>query len=299
MLSHCLGQRFYGTEQFPRVLGRPRSGLRTTLDPLKLGRQDFVDISNRRARIIRFKDVPDNISSIDCYPSRFPLNASGFLYYHVPPPHLPPIMGQLRFRVTRDSDPSSFSRGSDLTLPNKPLFPWGVPLLLLPWASQFKSISQQLLLDRLVTSELLQRCKQMWKNHATGIIRQGRFRRFLYYLDQPFFWRFDTTNFYILVWAVCEDRFVRCRIPNPFKTGTRARIAGSAKVQLVRLGENTIGLRILKFVDPPYVVDVRALEAWMEVPVEGELLRRRGEFYTMDIDADEARALQQLKSLET
>ncbi|TFK48075.1 hypothetical protein OE88DRAFT_601140 [Heliocybe sulcata] len=55
----------------------------------------------------------------------FPDGTKGFLYWHLPPA-APVFTGEIRFRITASSDPTTFSRGEDLRLPNQKI--WKIPL---------------------------------------------------------------------------------------------------------------------------------------------------------------------------
>jgi hypothetical protein len=110
----------------------------------------------------------------------FPTNTQGFLYYNVPPPHLPPIMGGLRFRITSSSDPSSFDSGSDLLHVTRPI-PWSLPLLHLVRTRNFP-ICEQLVVEGLISQELLDRRQLVWRN-SLGPAHTYCIRSFLYHLD--------------------------------------------------------------------------------------------------------------------
>lgn len=92
----------------------------------KLLPSDFIDISRTFLPVIRLRLVPDNVgkyqswrphySNIWTRLTPFPPHTSGFLYYHQPQ-GAPLLMGQLRFRLTPDRLPQSFSRGKDCFTP--------------------------------------------------------------------------------------------------------------------------------------------------------------------------------------
>ncbi|KAF8335215.1 hypothetical protein F5887DRAFT_1079293 [Amanita rubescens] len=135
-----------------------------TLNLSKLSHTDFLDVSNKSARNIWFKHSP----RATMIRSRvgFPGNTQGFFYYHVPPPHLPPAMGQLRFRITPNNDPSTFNSGSDL-LTSGPV-PWGLSLFHLAGSEKYEDLCAQLVAEGLISRELLERCRLIWRNTVAG-----------------------------------------------------------------------------------------------------------------------------------
>lgn len=161
----------------------------STLRPDRLIPGDFVDLSTKQTHPIRTLRCDLDLEPSDVtYSSRFgtgyllpfPKSTGGFFYYHVEP-SLPPIAGELRFRVTQSSDPSSFQAGHDLLRPSKRT--WSRPLLqIMSNQPSLAAIRQQLLDDGLVREDLLLHCERLLKTchwaKTTGVT--------LYSLDQPF-----------------------------------------------------------------------------------------------------------------
>ena len=87
---------------------------------------------------------------------QFPPDTAGFLYYHAPPPGAPDIVGELRFRVTNNSDPSSFAQGHDLLFKG---FNWSLPIM--PAVRFMRVVRQLLLKDGLITEDVIARLKRL------------------------------------------------------------------------------------------------------------------------------------------
>ncbi|KAJ7077763.1 hypothetical protein C8R44DRAFT_755041 [Mycena epipterygia] len=82
--------------------------------------KDVLDASRNKSIIIRFPDSNGNGATVEYTSSEmalpFPRHSRGFLYYHSEP-HAAPLEGSVRFRVTPDGTPLSFSRGHDSLAP--------------------------------------------------------------------------------------------------------------------------------------------------------------------------------------
>ena len=81
----------------------------------------------------------------------FPPHTSGFLYYHQPQ-DAPLLVGQLRFRLTPDRLPQSFSQGKDCLTPEGDV--WKIPLIVLHHYEAHRHIYRQLRLDGFVSDAL-------------------------------------------------------------------------------------------------------------------------------------------------
>ncbi|EDQ98207.1 uncharacterized protein LACBIDRAFT_308128 [Laccaria bicolor S238N-H82] len=84
-------------------------------------------------------------------PTPFPPNSSGFLYYHQPQ-GAPLLSGEVRFRLTPNSLPESFSQGEDCLTPHGDI--WKIPLLSLHGHKAHQNIYRQLQLDGFVSDAL-------------------------------------------------------------------------------------------------------------------------------------------------
>lgn len=178
-------------------------------------------MSNKAHLKLRVKHSSQNIF----IKHSFLTNAQGFLYYNVPPPHLPPIMGDLRFRITSSSDPSSFNDGSDLLHATRPI-PWSLPLLHLVKTNKFP-ICEQLVAENLISQELLDRCQLIWKNSSGATpLYTRRIRSFLYHLDQPIFFPFDHRANTTRIWVVGKEKLSLCTARHPLRCRDGARLTG-------------------------------------------------------------------------
>ena len=105
-----------------------------TLNPAKFTRLDYADISFVKVAHFKCENALPGRFFRFFYPDRrFPPNTGGFLYLHRPPDWVPPLAYEIRFRVTNNSDPSSFASGHDLRWAG---LPWGIPLLFGPYINR-------------------------------------------------------------------------------------------------------------------------------------------------------------------
>lgn len=182
-----------------------------------------------RSRNVRFSGSPTSVQFLYCDTRSsskvelFPEGTRGFIYYNVPPPQFPPIMGDLRFRITSSDDPSSFNCGSDLHSPIKSSLPWHYPLLLLAPSKKHEHLCEQLVAEGLVLPELLERCRLIRRRRNTTERRSsnencnsGLMRRVLYHLNQPFLFPLEYHNSHFSLWVVGQEKATRCRLKNPF-----------------------------------------------------------------------------------
>ncbi|KAK2462668.1 hypothetical protein APHAL10511_005284 [Amanita phalloides] len=231
-----------------------------------------MDLSNRTSPRIRTPmggmDHPVFRSS------RFPTDSTGFLYYHVPPPPHPPIMGGVRFRVTGSADPSSFGSGSDLLDPETTM-PWHIPLLMLTKNRKHLVLREMLLADDLVSGELIEHCDMLWRTYPWPRARPWKI--ILYYLEQPFFLRFDSHSLNICV--VLKDRFdvSFVRVGRGTFKWRPAELKGSAIVRFEQSGQksNCLAIRVLKIVEHIGQECARDPGAPICKVAEGELVLRQ------------------------
>lgn len=115
----------------------------------------------------------------------FPAGTSGFLYLHKPPAWAPQIAYELRFRVTKSSNPTSFSAGHDLQYEG---LPWSVPLL---YHTAIKAPAVRTLLnsDRLMTEPQILEVERL-SNKLVPREAQSAWP-LLYAMNQPFRLNFD------------------------------------------------------------------------------------------------------------
>lgn len=163
-----------------------------TLDPKRLSAPDFLDMSNyvnfRLSISSSGADVKFVGNDIYYYQTAierkvsFPENTHGFLYFVPPPdiPQAPPIASEIRFRITRNSDPSSFATGRDLLYPNA--LPWRISIVQVARLPRYSGLRHLLLQDGLTTSPILDHCTAL----VDGRRRFGTDGRTIYSLGQLF-----------------------------------------------------------------------------------------------------------------
>ena len=172
-----------------------------TLDPTRLSTSDYIDLTG--LRVTGAVSIRDGLSphlhmgkDIRTWHLRHALvttlvkapidgHLGGFLYYH----HMgiPPLAGELRFRVTNSENPYSFALGIDYT-PTGQSLPWSLPLLTLESAQYMAVLRDLLLRDRLVSQDTL----DLARTHSAKRAYQGesnRITRMLYSFGQPFILR--------------------------------------------------------------------------------------------------------------
>ena len=213
--------------------GRSRtSGIISTLNQHKLLPSDFLShLSNRSRPVVqllnvakeKLKDPRWKLPAIQppCHwqfgyhdmhgkPSPFPPNSSGFLYYYQPQ-GAPLLAGELRFRLTANNLPESFSHGEDCLTPDEDI--WKIPLLVLYRYKAHQSIYRQLQLDGFVSDALHSKLKTVVKTigccpQHSGII--------LHSLHQVFPVKFSASNLSLFV--VGDSTYRRVGFHCPFET---------------------------------------------------------------------------------
>ncbi|TFK52866.1 hypothetical protein OE88DRAFT_1310926 [Heliocybe sulcata] len=202
----------------------------------------------------------------------FPASSAGFFYWHREP-GAPALAGQLRFRVTRSSDPADFRTGEDLRLPNG-LTTWNVSAFALARYSRYQAINTLALSEGLVQ-------KALPRIREPG--RQCAIRK-----DSTAIWRFYETFVCSLhakevnLWVLGNSKAQRTRLQSLFlPPGLPCQTVYTGNVELQfepsRLpehkGTRTVVLRIVK------VYGLSRREDYIGTPGpeprEGELVTRR------------------------
>ncbi|EKM60274.1 uncharacterized protein PHACADRAFT_179643 [Phanerochaete carnosa HHB-10118-sp] len=107
----------------------------------------------------------------------FPPGTHSFFYYRAPPPWAHDLAGEIRFRITKDSDPSSFAGEHHLLVQG---MPWIVTLLFnTPYSAAFHSV---LLRDGLLSEDQIRRLGRLepWRSTLTARAR------LIHSIGQPF-----------------------------------------------------------------------------------------------------------------
>ncbi|KAJ7737069.1 hypothetical protein B0H16DRAFT_1572520 [Mycena metata] len=271
----------------------PRAPILSTLDPHRLTRTDYVDLSNKAKFLFRllpsyettsiFFDVAPKKGVKSAFPSKraisFPPNTAGFLYYHTPSGDASPFEGGLRIRVTPDNSSWGFDRGRDLLAPTG--FPWQTNLLQIARVVRWQHVRETLLQENLVTPARLAWCRECAPPFITIPLLS------LFRLTQEFPIVFESQN----PFAFVGDRVYPSSVSNLLSQFAKVDPFGwptgsiSARFEpAIRDGRRMVHLRI-----------TRAAEHHIEGPVvkpeEGQLLHLRfpGEMqarpWGFDIDA--------------
>ncbi|KAI0313338.1 hypothetical protein OF83DRAFT_561103 [Amylostereum chailletii] len=268
------------------------SGL-STLDPARLCSSDYLDLSGLIKKILPPSTNPrpkPAINYLSCYPPRmetlqrmnapFPPHTHGFLYYH-PPSGPPPFdEGQLRFRITHDSDPAAFADGTDLLFPDGQ--PWNISAGRLVISKQWNPILRILLEDGLVAEAQLNE----WKTYYD---EKGRRRDLLKTLETPFLIRFSHAYLSLRVYTSADsDRTAAYILNHPLtafniREHTKGHISLCDGIGICRFedvgirtqssGRPKLAMRLVKILEPlqPSEEAIRRGIA-VTLPEEGELM---------------------------
>ena len=184
-----------------RIFSMVRRRIISTLCPKRLPPADFVNLSGRlqpRVTVPRF-GTAQFFYAIDNVAHRlkpFPPGTHGFFYYYTPP-KAPPFVGEVRFR--RASDPDSFEGGKDLLSPDET--PWSLSLYALANRGSHAVLRNQLVHDGLISPAALEK----WAQHSEN---RSPTAAMLYYLRQPFIYRFD--RHFLSLYAVTREKINFC-----------------------------------------------------------------------------------------
>jgi hypothetical protein len=138
--------------------------------------QEVFDISRYVRANICHGDLNCSIDYTYGFP--FPPGTKGFFYYHQPPA-LPPMAGEMRFRICDDA--SQFAYGRDLEVESER--PWNIPLINIVKVGNYKAIRDLLLDEGFVDHELVADMENL--KSVSGSRGKGRAIA-LYDIDQPF-----------------------------------------------------------------------------------------------------------------
>ncbi|KAJ6617280.1 hypothetical protein B0H10DRAFT_2218766 [Mycena sp. CBHHK59/15] len=286
------GRRLYATNPTPRFRGPPRNII-STLDPLRLRPDDFLDMSGRTRCAVTFVHSPGGIGASLWYQSPhlpFPNGTRGFLYYHAD--RESPLAGTIRFRVTPDPTPASFPHGSDLRVPSG--CPWQVMLAQIasPNAA-YSKLRAQLLHERLATPAQLARCREVF-----GARRSFDAHLTLFARAQAFPVHFARAPWLVVVGphelrTLRLDTVFKSQVnsvkAHPFSGAGLARFERSTLRE--HAGQRMLLLRIVKITEP--VAPATRYPGRLVSPVEGQLVSvhdryGRAEPWAYNVDRDTA-----------
>ncbi|TFY75134.1 hypothetical protein EWM64_g8878 [Hericium alpestre] len=290
------------TQERRRIGTKPRRCTITTLDPAQLDSSCFLDLSGATNLYIYDHAAPEAprvlrviYTTTISGQHKFPPDTHGFLYFH-PDAHNP-LQSQIRFRVTRDRNPTrSFSSGHDLTYGSG--FTWHIPLVI---AAKNPNLRDLLVRDGLIDDVLLAELQA----RPPSDLDSHRLKRAMSVLDQPFILDFTNRTLSLVVRVAGQVR--RYYIYGPLtcyqaKGAFPVHEAGSALCRLERstlpqhAGRRIVVMRLLKVLQPPKLRSDLPLTCSVSVPAEGKLFafRRRVWYRNADKPGKSAEILQLL-----
>ncbi|KAJ7471974.1 hypothetical protein FB451DRAFT_1251570 [Mycena latifolia] len=250
----------------------------STLNPAYLQPTDYISLSHMPSPSISFVPHTESFQiqffKKDSRWEPFPKGTRGFLYYHARP-HLPPMAGGVRFRITPSIHPSSFSDGFDLL---RGSLPWEIPLHTITSAVGRKTVLRdQLLIEGLVTQEDLDWCHTITPNKKRLDSRIA-----LYTLNQPFpvafrrglhAWIIGKTEAqpWTYTYMFTDNRREFRPLVRPYSGHALAQFELSSLRE--HAGTTTVVMRIVKMLTPPTCV-LPDYDGYVPPPAEGELVYR-------------------------
>ncbi|TFK46193.1 hypothetical protein OE88DRAFT_1739652 [Heliocybe sulcata] len=288
-------------------LRRNSAILLRTLNQTRLDAEDFVDLSGRVNKFVRFPVAPEQPGLSMRYfgpggnTVPFPPDAQGFLYWHLDP-DAPPLSGQVRFRITTSSDPAIFPNGRDLQLPDGRT--WNISLFDIARLSRYSGLRAYLISEKLVTAKVLYAALTISASHGKQILHPATGSVLIWKFGQTFL--VDLQSPALMLWIIGSLAGERLRLQNLLSvkvresrtTGTFKSIycrpyAGRALVQFERStlpehkGARTVVVRIVKLID---LTKTEGFDAsGMAEPKEGSLamtrrVRRHWAPWSVDVD---------------
>ncbi|TFK46179.1 hypothetical protein OE88DRAFT_1041024 [Heliocybe sulcata] len=182
------------------------AGLRTsalllrTLNQSRLDAEDFVDLTGWITETVRFAMAPEQPRLQLHYFQKnipFPMDAQGFLYWHLEKA-APPLSGQVRFRITTSSDPATFPSGRDLQLPDGRI--WHMSLFEIARESKYSGLRAHLLSEKLVTAKVLDTALDISGSHGPEIRRPAAGSLLIWKFGQRFL--IDLQSHYVYLWVI-------------------------------------------------------------------------------------------------
>ncbi|KAJ6489040.1 hypothetical protein C8R45DRAFT_929735 [Mycena sanguinolenta] len=269
----------------------------STLNPLLISSNDYLDFSHMQSVIIRFPGSRRRTYAKFHYcntqhrwTAPFPPRCTGFLYYHTPANPLP-LEGSLRLRVASNNSLSSFESGQDLLLPSGA--PWQTILPQIACRTQNTTISRQLLHEKLVTEERLMRARRIFGNNGRISPQLVLFR-----MGQEFPVNFGASLHLTVVGEGLQSLLLPQLFSDeeqlfPWTGSALACFEPSARPE--HTGRRVVHLRLTRIVHPVSPA-VQRYHGQLAKPEEGQLLSRDGFPWAYDIDsastaADALRAL--------
>ena len=170
--------------------------------------QEIFDLSGHYMLLVRHGNLTCQIAYVSHNP--FPPGSKGHFYYHQPPA-LPPLAGELRFRICDDA--SQFAYGRDLDIESGR--PWNVPLTNIVMVGKYEGIRNLLLDEGFIDHELVADIENM-KSVGKRARRKTGGGITLYDIDQPFSINLSSSYLYL---RLSTRSCVRLAELRPFSVG--------------------------------------------------------------------------------
>ncbi|TFY80180.1 hypothetical protein EWM64_g3834 [Hericium alpestre] len=214
----------------------------------------------------------------------FPAGAKGFLYYHANMRN--PLESQVRFRVTEDNDPASFSRGHDLVYDKG--YVWHLRLAHIVSHRRQGPLLRLLVHDGLVDEQTIN------TNDARNPdMRHQRIKRSVNSLSEPFVLKLSLLRPYVTAFVAGRTHKFMVAPPQVFHR-EKLYDEGTVLVRLERstlpehAGRRRVVFRLLKILETPKQVSDPDLDADTTFPAEGELFTKYDRVWYKDVDKMEA-----------
>ncbi|TFK46190.1 hypothetical protein OE88DRAFT_1041720 [Heliocybe sulcata] len=265
-----------------------------TLDKTLLNAEEFIDLTGRVTKDVRFPVAPEQPSvkiryfNLGPKTKRFPPDSQGFLYWHLDP-DAPLLSGQVRFRVTTSSDPATFPNGRDLQLPDGAT--WNISLFDIARRSQYSGIRVCLVSEKLVTAKVLYTALSIFAPYGARTIHPATGSLLIWKFGQTFLVDLRSQKMYLWIIgsSAGEKLSLRCLFSIKIhesggngisKVVNHMPFAGRALVQFERStlpehkGTRTVVLRIVKLIELAKSEDPDEASGMPE-PKEGSLVMTR------------------------
>ncbi|KAI9060352.1 hypothetical protein FKP32DRAFT_1578154 [Trametes sanguinea] len=222
----------------------------------------------------------------------FPAGLKGFFYYYTYRNGAPPASGELRFRKTFSSDPTTFSSGKDLEAAHG--LPWRIQLPTLATYYQYEIICRILLRDGLVDEPTLRIARQMGnarekRTEQIPIIHSFRQAFYLDFASPLHWWHImgpEEIHFTRPMANVLAPKINGQRFPSPWLGGAICAFAPSKSP--LHVGHRVLNILVLSIVDPPEPNPQFPREIIPDIirtqPRVGDMIRRGGSPWALDVD---------------
>ncbi|TFK52253.1 hypothetical protein OE88DRAFT_1734277 [Heliocybe sulcata] len=279
-----------------------------TLNQTRLSVEDYVDLTGRPSKSVRFAVAPEEPSFSLRYwhpgfkSIPFPPDSHGFLYWHLEP-DAPSVSGQVRFRTTTSSDPATFPSGRDLQLPDGRT--WNISLFEIARGSIYSALRAHLLFEKLVTAKVLDTALNISVPYRASIAHPITGSLLIWKFGQTF--PVDLGHLAVSVWVIGSSAGERLRLQRLFSIQVRESgstrmidympFIGRALVQFERStlpehkGTRTVVLRIVKIIELTKPGGSENASGMPEPQEAGLVMtrRRQGSWVPWSVDVDRPR----------